>query len=71
VKTFVEAGHSINRQELNQKFAIAMISIIASNVLLIVGCSVSDLNLHVKEGALGQASLSPKATTNLPVAPLP
>jgi hypothetical protein len=51
VKTSLEAGHSIHRQE--QSLIVTLIVAFAMcSSLCFLGCRVSDLSLHIKEGSI-------------------
>jgi len=70
VKAALEAGHSIGLQVRRPKLGWMTISIVVTILAVVVGCRFSDLDLHLKEGALtyGQ-SVNPIPVVSQP--PLP
>ena len=65
MKTYAEAGHSIARQErvitLCVGIAFALLSLV-----FFLGCRVSGLDLHIKEGALGNQGVPPAEAGSTP-----
>lgn len=65
MKSALEAGHSIARQERRAILRLIMILSLISFFGWRIGCRVSDLDLHIKEGALRSVI----RTTNVVIIP--